>query len=84
MMGAEGGARRDGSEDGNGDEGKEIGIEKVAVWRKVVRVLMWTPPNCRWDPEKPPQFSMGMNVLFAFAGACKWLMAFTIRLASML
>jgi hypothetical protein len=32
-------------------------------------VITWTPPNCRWDPEKPPEFSMGLNILFAFAGA---------------
>lgn len=25
---------------------------------KIWKVLTWTPPNCRWDPEKPPQFSM--------------------------
>ncbi|OAL49363.1 MFS general substrate transporter [Pyrenochaeta sp. DS3sAY3a] len=30
-------------------------------------ILTWTPPNCRWDPNRPPQFSMSMNVLFAFA-----------------
>jgi hypothetical protein len=33
------------------------------------RVVNWTPPKCRWDPAKPPQFSMGLNFLFAFAGA---------------
>ena len=33
------------------------------------RFITWTPPNCRWDPNKPPQFSMGLNILFAFAGA---------------
>jgi hypothetical protein len=32
-------------------------------------IITWTPPNCRWDPKKPPQFSMGLNILFAFAGA---------------
>ena len=31
--------------------------------------INWTPPNCRWDPEKPPQFSLALNILFAFAGA---------------
>ena len=29
----------------------------------------YTPPNCRHDPSKPPQFSIGLNVLFAFASA---------------
>ncbi|KAF2007008.1 MFS general substrate transporter [Amniculicola lignicola CBS 123094] len=36
--------------------------------RKLYDILTWTPPRCRWDPKKPPQFSMSMNVLFAFAG----------------
>ncbi|PVI07322.1 MFS general substrate transporter [Periconia macrospinosa] len=35
--------------------------------RKVYNFLTWTPPQCRWDPEKPPQFSMPLNILFAFA-----------------
>ncbi|KAL6706598.1 hypothetical protein ACN47E_005354 [Coniothyrium glycines] len=39
----------------------------TSAWRKVYTTLTWTPPHCRWDPAKPPQFSMGMNVLFAFA-----------------
>jgi hypothetical protein len=43
------------------------------TWRwirssKVYRLLSWTPPGCRWNPEKPAKFSMGLNVLFAFAG----------------
>ena len=38
-----------------------------SIWRKVYSVLTYTPPNCRWDPKQPPQFSMAMNVLFAFA-----------------
>lgn len=33
------------------------------------KIITWTPPNCRWDPNKPPQFSISLNVLFAFAGA---------------
>ncbi|KAL1610468.1 hypothetical protein SLS60_002136 [Paraconiothyrium brasiliense] len=36
-------------------------------WRKIYDILTYTPPRCRWDPERPPQFSMSMNVLFAFA-----------------
>ncbi|KAL5376236.1 hypothetical protein DPSP01_010589 [Paraphaeosphaeria sporulosa] len=41
--------------------------KKRSRWRRIYDVLTYTPPRCRWDPEKPPQFSMGMNVLFAFA-----------------
>ncbi|RAR07437.1 major facilitator family transporter [Stemphylium lycopersici] len=50
----------------NGTEHEEEQGEQL-LWRKIWKVLTWTPPNCRWDPEKPPQFSMSMNVLFAFA-----------------
>jgi hypothetical protein len=38
-------------------------------FRVLYRVVNWTPPKCRWDPARPPQFSMGLNLLFAFAGA---------------
>jgi hypothetical protein len=52
-------------------EGIEVKSQgELSIWRKVYNVLAWTPPNCRWDPEKPPQFSMSMNVLFAFAAGC--------------
>lgn len=40
-----------------------------SIWLKAYSILSWTPPRCRWDPAKPPEFSMGLNVLFAFAGA---------------
>ncbi|KAF1812231.1 MFS general substrate transporter [Eremomyces bilateralis CBS 781.70] len=39
------------------------------AWSSVVWFVTWTPPRCRWDPEKPPTFSIGLNVLFAFAAA---------------
>jgi predicted MFS family arabinose efflux permease len=46
---------------------------RVSGYKKVVlkawEIINWTPPNCRWDPDKPPQFSIGLNILFAFAGA---------------
>jgi hypothetical protein len=42
---------------------------KPPSWRRIYTVLTWTPPNCRWDPNNPPKFSMAMNVLFAFAAA---------------
>ncbi|KAJ4305101.1 hypothetical protein N0V90_000631 [Kalmusia sp. IMI 367209] len=41
--------------------------KKVSTWRKIYGVLTYTPSRCRWDPAKPPQFSMSMNILFAFA-----------------
>lgn len=57
-----------------GEIGDGNGVEKTtgtSQWRRVYEVLTWTPPNCRWDPNRPPQFSMSMNVLFAFAAGCK-------------
>jgi hypothetical protein len=40
-----------------------------SAFKRAWDIVTWTPPNCRWDPEKPPQFSLGLNILFAFAGA---------------
>lgn len=37
--------------------------------RTLLGTIFWTPPWCRYDPNKPPQFSLFQNVLFAFAGA---------------
>lgn len=51
-------------------DGEVKGQKEISVWRKIYVFLTWTPPNCRWDPKKPPQFSMSMNVLFAFAAGC--------------
>jgi hypothetical protein len=41
---------------------------KPSIWRRAWTLLSWTPPGCRWDPQHPPQFTMTLNVLFAFAG----------------
>ncbi|KAF9697335.1 hypothetical protein EKO04_005026 [Ascochyta lentis] len=48
------------------DLGSEKGKE-ISRWDKMYITLTYCPPRCRWDPNKPPQFSMSMNVLFAFA-----------------
>jgi len=34
--------------------------------RKCWKLVTWTPKRCRWDPEDPPKFSMGLNLLFGF------------------
>lgn len=36
---------------------------------KLISTLTWMPPWCRYDPKRPPTFSIWHNVLFAFAGA---------------
>lgn len=40
-----------------------------SLWRRIYDTAFWVPPNCRWDPDEPPKFSMPLNILFAFAGA---------------
>ena len=45
------------------------GQTEDTLWQRAVDYVFWVPPNCRWNPERPPKFSMGMNILFAFAGA---------------
>ncbi|GIZ45890.1 hypothetical protein CKM354_000903800 [Cercospora kikuchii] len=40
-----------------------------AIWWRVYDFVFWVPENCRYDPSSPPQFSIALNVLFAFAGA---------------
>src|ERR1051326_5604834 len=39
------------------------------IWKSIYQILTWVPPNCRWDPDKPPKFSFSLNLLFSFA-AC--------------
>lgn len=36
------------------------------TFRKIWNFVSWTPKRCRWDPESPPKFSMGLNLLFGF------------------
>lgn len=36
---------------------------------RIWATINWMPPWCRWDKESPPEFSIGLNILFAFAGA---------------
>ena len=41
-------------------------IRDSDTFRKIWNVVSWTPKRCRWDPESPPKFSMGLNLLFGF------------------
>ncbi|KAK4570176.1 hypothetical protein LTR86_002256 [Recurvomyces mirabilis] len=38
-------------------------------WRRIYDIIYWTPERLRWNPNSPPKFSMGLNILFGFAGA---------------
>ena len=74
-----------GKVDGSGVNGAELGAKsndneivnnndienttQTPKWRRIYDRVFWVPPNCRWDPENPPKFSMALNILFAFAGA---------------
>lgn len=50
--------------------GEDTGETKApSLGQRVVKVLTWCPPRCRWDPDNPPKFSMGLNILFGFSGA---------------
>src|SRR4051812_252703 len=41
-------------------------LRQNAFVRSCWKVLTWMPERCRYDPESPPQFSMMLNLLFAF------------------
>ncbi len=58
-------------DDANGAPEKlaDRGVNGPSRWNRFVDTIYWVPPNCRWDPEEPPKFSMALNILFAFAGA---------------
>lgn len=43
--------------------------EKPSIWRKTYILCSWTPPNCRYDPNKPFKFSMWLNILFGMPSA---------------
>lgn len=39
------------------------------VVQQVLAVFCWIPPWCRYDEQRPPKFSVWLNLLFAFAVA---------------
>ena len=47
----------------------ETPADEPSRWQRFSGRLLWIPPNCRWQPDNPPKFSMPLNILFAFAGA---------------
>lgn len=46
-----------------------VKARKIRRLQRFLAVLNWMPPWCRWDRDKPPEFSIWLNILFAFAGA---------------
>lgn len=43
--------------------------KKITVRRRVYKIITYTPRRCRYNPDKPFEFSLALNLLFAFAGA---------------
>lgn len=34
------------------------------IWQSVYNILSYTPRSCRYDPNAPVRFSLGLNILF--------------------
>lgn len=51
----------------NVDGGEERRVRQ-SVWTRTYGVLSYTPARCRYDPDHPFEFSMGLNVLFGMSG----------------
>lgn len=43
--------------------------EDITVWQKIYNIITYTPKRCRYNPEKPFEFSLPLNLLFGFAAA---------------
>lgn len=48
------------------EDRKFAGLRDNEYARSIWNFVTWTPKRCRWDPESPPKFSVGLNILFAF------------------
>lgn len=53
--------------DSDGENSGET--KRTSFGHRIVEILTWCPPRCRWDPANPPKFSMALNLLFGFSGA---------------
>ncbi|PSS00662.1 MFS multidrug transporter-like protein [Coniella lustricola] len=52
--------------DPRGEDGGTIsGGEGTTTSSELEIVFTWAPARCRYDPEHPPQFGLGLNLLFA-------------------
>jgi hypothetical protein len=47
-------------------EGRLARIKNHQYTRASWNFVAWTPKRCRWDPDSPPKFSLGLNLLFGF------------------
>ncbi|RYP77147.1 hypothetical protein DL770_007112 [Monosporascus sp. CRB-9-2] len=69
----EDGEQRGGSKSGRSITANEAGgstsraePEETSRFEKARAGLNWMPQRCRYDPENPPSFTLGMNILLAF------------------
>ncbi|KAI1812598.1 major facilitator superfamily domain-containing protein [Poronia punctata] len=51
--------------DSESDDNVEKGIDGPMT--RFLQAINWMPPWCRYDPDKPPAFTLGMNILLAFS-----------------
>jgi len=45
---------------------QDIEEKNDGIVTKFLRTINWMPPWCRYDPNKPPKFTLSMNILLAF------------------
>lgn len=57
------------SDDGATTTDRDVATPDSPRWRRLYDRIFWVPPNCRWDTDAPPKFSMPLNILFAFAAS---------------
>lgn len=43
-------------------------VKEPYSFSHVYNSLMWMPRRCRYDPENPPKFGWGLNLIFALVG----------------
>ena len=42
--------------------------KETTIWQRIYNIITYTPKRCRYNPDKPFEFSMPLNLLFGFAG----------------
>ena len=61
----------------DGDEkGRGLNVQKTTeeskitrnYWKRILDIILWVPPRCRWDAKNPSKFGLPLNILFAFSG----------------
>lgn len=56
-----------GSENSNTKSSKSSSSSLAIILRRILGILNWVPPSCRYDPENPQEFTLALNLLFGFA-----------------